>query len=209
MDEKNSLFEQYGKIFKKGSLIFSEGDIGEHVYLIQSGKVRVFKLIGGQDKTLAILGPGDFLGEMAIIEKKPRSASAEALIDSSLLVLDQQTFEELIKSNGEIALRIIRRLVSRLRNTDTLLECISLSDPLQRVVLLLVSLGYESSNSKEPIEILFGLDDIAKLSGLNSGTAEAIIEKLVTLNLISYKEQKIKIIDYQGLVNYREILNIR
>lgn len=209
MNEKNSLFEQYGKIFKKGSLIFSEGEIGEHVYLIQSGKVRVFKLIGDQDKTLAILGPGDFLGEMAIIEKKPRSASAEALIDSSLLVLDQQTFEELIKSNGEIALRIIRRLVSRLRNTDTLLECISLSDPLQRVVLLLVSLGYESSSSKEPIEILYGLDDIAKLCGLNSGTAEAIIEKLVTLNLISYKEQKIKIIDYQGLVNYREILNIR
>ncbi len=94
MDEKNSLFEQYGKIYKKGSLIFSEGDIGDHVYLIQSGKVRVFKLIGDQDKTLAILGPGDFLGEMAIIEKKPRSASAEAVVDSGLLVLDQHTFNK-------------------------------------------------------------------------------------------------------------------
>ncbi len=208
MDEKNQLFEQFGRTFKKGSLIFSEGDIGDHVYLIQSGKVRVFKLIGGQDKTLAILGPGDFLGEMAIIEKKPRSASAEAVVDSNVLVLDQMTFEELIKGNTEIALRFIKRLVSRLRNTDTLLECISLPDPLQRIVSILVSLGYESSNSKEPIEISLGLDDISKLCGLNPGTAEAIIEKLVTLHLISYEGQRIKITDYQGLVNYKEILNI-
>lgn len=208
MDERNQLFEQYGKTYKKGTLIFSEGDIGEQVYLIQSGKIRVFKLLGNQDKTLAILGPGDFLGEMAIIEKKPRSASAEALIDSNLLVLDPSTFEELIRSNGEIALKVIKRLVSRLRNTDTLLECISLSDPLHRIVALFVSLGYDSSNSNEPVEILHGLDDIAKLCGLSSGTAEAIIEKLVTLNLISFKEQRIKIIDYQGLVNYKEILNI-
>jgi CRP-like cAMP-binding protein len=208
MNDNNQLFEQFGKTYKKGSLIFSEGDIGEHVYLIQSGKVRVFKLIGDQDKTLAILGPGDFLGEMAIIEKKPRSASAEAVIDSSVLVLDQTTFEELIKSNGEIALKVIKRLVSRLRNTDTLLECISLPDPLQRIVSLFVSLGYENSNTNEPIEISLGLDDISKLCGLNSGTAEAIIEKLVTLHLVSYEGQRIKITDYQGLVNYKEILNI-
>lgn len=208
MSEQDKLYEQFGKTYPKGALIFSEGEIGEHVYLIQSGKIRVFKIIGGQDKTLAILGPGDFFGEMAIIERKPRSASAEAVVDSKLLVLDQRTFEELIKSNGEIALKVIRRLVSRLRNTDTLLECISLPDPLHRIVALLVSFGAEETNAKETVEISLGLDDIAKLCGLNSGTTEAIIEKLVTLHLITYEEQRIKIIDYQGLVNYREILSI-
>jgi CRP-like cAMP-binding protein len=209
MSSENLLFQQYGKTFQKGALIFSEGEIGEHVYLIQTGKVRVFKLIGDQDKTLAILGPGDFFGEMAIFEKKPRSASAEALSESKVLVLDQATFEELIKSNGEIALRVIKRLVSRLRNTDTLLECISLPDPLMRIVSLLVSAGYDDSGSNKPIEISLGLDDIARLCGLNTGTAEAIIEKLVTLNLISFEEQKIFITDYQGLVNYKEILGIK
>lgn len=209
MDERDKLFEQFGKSYKKGEIIFSEGEIGEHVYLIQNGKVRVFKLISDQERTLAILGPGDFLGEMAIIEKKPRSASAEALEESKMLVLDQNTFEELIKSNGEIALRIIKRLVSRLRNTDTLLECISLSDPLQRVVSFFVSQGYEQSDSNAPIEIPYTIDDVAKLCGLHTGTAEAIIEKLVTLHLVSFEEQRLKIIDYQGLVNYKEILQIK
>jgi CRP-like cAMP-binding protein len=76
MAGEDTLFRRFGREFKPGDILFREGDTGSEMYVIQSGKVRISRDIQGEDRALALLGPGEFLGEMAILNQKPRGATA-------------------------------------------------------------------------------------------------------------------------------------
>ena len=81
------------------------------------------------EKILAILGPGEFFGEMAIISNKPRNATAVVEETARLLVIDPKTFEGMIRGNSEIAVRMIKKLAERLSEADAQIENLLLSDP--------------------------------------------------------------------------------
>jgi len=83
------LFTRFGKKIPPGTTLFQEGDKGEEMFIIQSGKVKISKRIRGVEKTLATLDKGEFFGEMAILNDKPRSASAETTEESEMLVIDR------------------------------------------------------------------------------------------------------------------------
>src|SRR5947207_11425114 len=101
-----------------GTILFREGDKGEKMYVIRSGKVNISKHIADSDITLAVLGAGEFFGEMALLEGLPRSAGAMVVEDALLIEVEQAAFETLVRKNGEIAVRLMRRLSSRLREAD-------------------------------------------------------------------------------------------
>lgn len=106
------------KDYPAGTILFEENDPGSRMYVIRSGKVRIFRRLGNTDIVLAFLGPGDFFGEMALLENLPRSASAEVVEPARLIEVDGGTFEEMIRANIEVAVRIMRKLASRLRESD-------------------------------------------------------------------------------------------
>jgi len=118
----SELFDKYKLSFHKGDLIFTEGELGSEMFIIQSGKVRIFKNIDGYDQTLTVLEKGDFFGEMSILEGMPRSASAEAEEDCDLIKINSANFVAMIKSNIEIAIRIMRKLSLRLREANVQIE---------------------------------------------------------------------------------------
>ena len=118
----SELFEKYKVSCKKGDLIFAEGDLGNEMYILHSGKVRIFKNIDGFDQTLTVLEKGDFFGEMSILEGMPRSAAAEAEEDCELIKINSANFVAMIKSNVEIAIRIMRKLSLRLREANVQIE---------------------------------------------------------------------------------------
>jgi CRP-like cAMP-binding protein len=98
-----------------------EGD--KDMYIIQSGKVAIKKQVkDGPDATLAILEKGDFFGEMAVLERLPRSASAEVAEDGDLIKIDNEIFGDMIKTNPEIAIRMLRKYSIRLRETNRQIE---------------------------------------------------------------------------------------
>ncbi len=109
--------------FKKGSLIFAEGDLGLTMYVIETGEVEIRKNLGGKERVLATLGKGDFFGEMCMLEDEaPRSAAAYAMEDVTAVMIDQSAFTFILKHNPEIAIRMMRKLILRLHQTTGLLE---------------------------------------------------------------------------------------
>jgi CRP-like cAMP-binding protein len=98
-----------------GSFIFQEGDPGTEMYIIQAGEVEILKPYAGETRQLAVLEPGDFFGEMSLLEELPREVSARALTDYKLLKIDLTTFDQMIQENPEIAVRMLRKLSRRLR----------------------------------------------------------------------------------------------
>jgi CRP-like cAMP-binding protein len=115
-------FEDYLAKIPAGELIFAEGDIGTEMFVIQSGSVDILKKVKDGEKHLATLEKGDFFGEMSILEDVPRTAIARAKTDCELVKINQATFDEMLRHNGEIAVRMLRKLSRRLRETTMLLE---------------------------------------------------------------------------------------
>ena len=95
------------------------------MYIIQSGKVAIKKKVPHGETTLAVLEKGDFFGEMAILERMPRSASAEMVEDGDLIVIGGEIFGDMIKANPEIAVRMLRKYSIRLRETNKQIEQIA------------------------------------------------------------------------------------
>jgi CRP-like cAMP-binding protein len=116
-------FTDYLARFSAGLPIFEEGEVGTEMYVIQSGTVEIFKRSRrGEEKLLATLEKGDFFGEMSILEDVPRTASARAKSDVELVRINHSTFDEMLRHNAEIAVRMLRKLSRRLRETTKLLE---------------------------------------------------------------------------------------
>ena len=106
-----------------GKVVFSEGDLGLTMYVIEAGEVEIRKKIGKVEQVLAVLEKGDFFGEMCMLEDEvPRSATAVALTDVEAVMIDRSAFTFILKHNPEITIRIMRKLIRRLRQTTQLLE---------------------------------------------------------------------------------------
>jgi CRP-like cAMP-binding protein len=119
--EKNP-FAKFLSHYEAGHVLFHEGDEGEDMYIIQSGKVAIKKRVKDGETTLALLEKGDFFGEMAILERMPRSAAAEVVESGDLIVISGEMFGDMIKANPEIAVRMLRKYSLRLRETNRQLE---------------------------------------------------------------------------------------
>jgi CRP/FNR family transcriptional regulator, cyclic AMP receptor protein len=123
MPSDKSPFARFLTHYKPGDVLFREGDGGEEMYIIQSGKVAIKKKVkDGSEAVLATLEKGDFFGEMSILERLPRAATAEVVEEGDLIVIGGETFGDMIKSNPEIAVRMLRKYSIRLRETNKQLE---------------------------------------------------------------------------------------
>src|SRR5579859_565223 len=104
------LFLRFGREYRAGDVLFREGERGDEMYVVQSGLVQIRKGMGPAERPLATLGRGEFLGEMAILNDKPRSATAVVLQDTRCLVIAAATLEQMVTTNAEIALRLVKKL---------------------------------------------------------------------------------------------------
>ena len=122
MKNEEQLFWKFGKSLPKGTVLFREGDLGREMFVIQQGKVQVRKRVGAAEEILAELSAGEFFGEMALLIGQDRSATVEVTEDSKLLVVSPETFASLLKSDIEIALKMLKKMAARLRALDEHLE---------------------------------------------------------------------------------------
>ncbi len=108
--------------FSQGERIFSQGDLGTEMFIIQEGEVEIIKHIGAESHTLSRLEKGDFFGEMSLLEALPRTADALARTDVKVVAINGSRFDEMLRKNPEVAVRIIRKYSKRLREANSLLE---------------------------------------------------------------------------------------
>ena len=105
--------------FPNNKTIVEEGLPGDYMYVIREGRVKVTKLSGdGREKILSILEPGDFFGEMSLLDREPRSASVKALSETRILALARNDFLNLLRKSSDLAMAVIQELTRRVRAID-------------------------------------------------------------------------------------------
>jgi CRP-like cAMP-binding protein len=105
-----------GKVYADGEVIIRQGDQGDCMYVVQDGYVEVVKEIEGLDSQLAVLGKGEFFGEMAVFEHEVRTATVRALGTARILTIDQKNFIRRIHEDPSLAYRLVQIMSSRIRN---------------------------------------------------------------------------------------------
>ncbi len=210
MTEEQALFAKLGKVFPAGTVLFKEGETGREMYVIQSGKVKISKQVRGEEQVLAILGPGEFFGEMAILNNKPRSATATVVEESKMLVIDPKTFELLLKNNIEIAIRMIKKLAQRLQEADDQIESLLYKDANSRVVHTLTrSADHHGKSVEGGVKVGLTDKDLAGKTGLAPEQVEEILSRLEKAKLIQRVEDGIIIADVNRLRKYLEYLSMK
>ena len=203
------LFARFGREYQPGDVLFREGESGDVMFVIQSGAVRITKQIGGDHKVLAVLGPGEFLGEMAILNGKPRTATATVIEATRCLVIEAKTLESMVARNAEIALRLIKKLAKRLDSADTLVEILMHRDPKARVML---ALSRHADAFGEPtadgIRIRTSAADIAREVGVDVTVAHEVVARLRRLRLITEEAGVILVADVGRLQDFVEFLEM-
>jgi len=135
------------RAFPKNAVLINEGDVGDALYIIVSGKVKVFASNeAGREFIIDFHGPGEYVGEMSL-DGQPRSASVMTVEPTTCAVVNRAHFREFILAHPDFALHLIERLIRRMRATTGNLKSLALSDVYGRLVRLLNALAQPSGNN--------------------------------------------------------------
>lgn len=115
MREEKLLFKKFGMIFPAGTVLFEEGQTCSGMYIIQKGRVHLYKKAGPKKVTIDVLEGGDFFGEMACLLGQPRSINAEVEEDSQILVVEPEVLDEIFRDKSGLGIKFLGNLASRLR----------------------------------------------------------------------------------------------
>ncbi|HEV8355339.1 MAG TPA: Crp/Fnr family transcriptional regulator [Gemmatimonadales bacterium] len=185
----------------RGSVILSQGDPGEALFLIRSGQVKVTVVAeDGREVILSVLGPGSFFGEMALVDDEPRSAHVIAMEDSALLQLRRDDFRARLRSAPELAISLLRELSRRLRRADDTIASLMLLDVNGRVAHLLLELAREEGgDSGTRVTRRLTHAAIGQMVGASRETVSRTMRNLVLRSVIAVTRREISLLDPQAL----------
>ena len=188
-----------GKIrdFKKGDIVFFEMEKDDTFYLILDGVVGIFvESEGGKEKILSILSKGNFFGEMAILEGKPRSAGVRVLEDARFLILGKKNFLNMITKEPKLSLNVIVEMSRRLRYTDQQIKDLIFRDAVSRLARSILVLSDEFGKKKDgDIVIDFAIthQSIAEITGLARETVSRVFTRFEEENVLKIEKHRITI----------------
>ncbi|HEY1811508.1 MAG TPA: Crp/Fnr family transcriptional regulator [Kofleriaceae bacterium] len=195
MTAANDGLERFARDFAAGTVLFQEGQRGDFMYVVQAGEVEIRRKVGESERVLAILPTGEFFGEMAILNARPRSATAVVRVPSRLLVIEGRTFEAMLRARPEIALRMIKSLALRLESANQQVELLLLPTPNHRVVQCLRQMADEQIllagaqvNAGTAIMVPTTIDAIATRVGLTAHEVSDVVERLRSARLVLFAE---------------------
>ena len=186
------------RVYKRGDLIFSEGDSANGLYMLFTGRVKVFKLsLEGKEQILHIIGPGEPFGEVALFLGAPFPAYSEALEESKVVFFPRAAFVELIKRDPYLAMNMLAVLSLRLKSFARMIEDLSLKEVPQRFASYL--LYGEEESEKAYVQLNIAKGQLASLLGTIPETLSRILGKMVSEGLIRVQGRKITVLDRNAL----------
>ncbi len=191
------------RTYEPTTVVFQEGDQGEALYILNEGLVKLSKIdLGGHEKTLAILQPPEFFGEMALLGKANRSATAVTLGEVKAYLLFVDDFHKLIHRYPSISLNVTTTLAQRLRGMDDEAQILSYKDAQGRVSYVLLRLyrgGVIELNADGRALVRLTHQELASLAGTSRETVTRALKALEGESVIETRPKEIIIVDPQGL----------
>jgi CRP/FNR family transcriptional regulator, cyclic AMP receptor protein len=189
--------------FERGALLFSEGDSCTGLFLVASGKIRIFKLSAeGREQVLAVEGPGSSFAELPVFDGGSYPASASALEDAEVLVISRKDFQNFCREHPDVALKVLAVVGSRLRRLVGIIEDLSFTTVRQRLIALILRLAQASgipSKAGVRVELTKTHQDLAAELGTVRELVSRNLSRLQAEGFLDVDGRKIIVKDLEGL----------
>ncbi len=189
--------------FRRGDVIFQKEDPSQALFIVEKGSVRIYvPSAQGADLTLAVLGPGDFFGDLSLLDGKPRSAGAAALADASVLALERSDFLKLVRSRPEAAMAVLAVVVQRLRDTDEMASDLAFLDVGGRLAKKLLELAAVNGVQREDgifVDLALTQEELANMIGVTRESVNRNLSVFRRLGLIKSEGRRFVLRDPAAL----------
>src|SRR5574343_1458237 len=176
------------KRVERGGSVVRAGESTDSLYVLLAGRAKVTNTDEeGREIILAWLGPGEFFGEMGLIDGSPRSANVVAVEASELLCLGKEAFQRCLQDNFSVAKKLMRILVQRLREADRKIESLALLDVYGRVARLLLDMA-EEIDGRKVVRKKMSKQDMAKMIGASREMVSKVMRDLELSGYICYDD---------------------
>ncbi len=197
------------RVYRRGTVIFFEGDRGEGFHYVKSGKVKIVKATGdGREHIIKILTPGDLFAEVLLFNSQPYPATAVAAEDACVGIIKNSDLERLVLGNNTLALQLIKALSQRLLYAQQKIKNLALGDVLARTAETLLRLGREHGRPDEQGAVVVSLDlsrqELANLVGTTRETVTRTLSALKKDKIIELAGDKIIIVKPEKLRSFIE-----
>jgi CRP/FNR family transcriptional regulator, cyclic AMP receptor protein len=199
------LFEKFGVEFAPNEIIFCEFEPGNEFYFIQSGQVKIVKIINNTEKTLDILEAGEIFGEMAILEEEPRSASVIAVGNVKLFKFHRDNFETILHGNPQLAYKLLMIFAKRIYDQKRRLMILLLEEPQLKVMDVFNMLAEQDPHLdlQDAVTLKATAQDISSWAGMQLKDVQKVLHNLNQLGKIELYNDKVvvkNIRDFQRVV---------
>jgi len=197
----------FTRVYPKNTMIFSENEPGKELYIIQKGVVKISKIVDDKEVLIALLPQGDIFGEMALLENRPRSASAIAHEDVTLLAVNQSNFERMVKTQPQIITRLTTLLAERIWFVYKQLANAMIKNPLGRLYdSLMLQLEKNKVNivHGEMHTFEFGPKELVNMVGLSPNEGGDLLRKLFENRRLKVVDNKIQTTDVEEIKKQAE-----
>lgn len=190
------------KKYKKGNIVVLEKEMGAALFVIISGKVKIVRTDeDGREVILSIFGPGEFFGEMSLLDGLARSASVVALTKAELFMIHRRDFLKLVNEHPQVAISLLGELTTRLRKADTQIKSLSLKDASGRVANVILMLADDIGvfrKGKVEIDELPLQQDMANMAGTSRETVSRMLHQFIREGHLQLEGNKLTMNDYEG-----------
>ena len=199
--------DSLNRTYPKNSMLFAEGETGNELYIIQKGSVKITKIVDNNEVLLAVLKTGDIFGEMALLESKPRVASAIAYEDCVVLAVNRTNFTLMISNQPQMVARLTTLLAERIWFIYKQLANTLITDPMGRMydaLLIQLEKNRLALDTNNSYTFDFGPKELASMVGLSANDAKFILRKMLENQKIQIKNEKIHTTSIAEIVKQTE-----
>jgi CRP-like cAMP-binding protein len=207
------LLARYGRRFSPGTVVFREGEPSDVVFLLQSGRIRLFKQVGAIERSLRVVRPGDLFGELALLQGSRRQSTAVALDESLALAFDHATFHQVAQTNPDVGLRVIEQIVHRLRDAEDQIEILMVRDHQSKVVVALMKLAQRElpnpEQAGEKVTLQISPLELSAQVGLDVEVVKRVVSQLRETGYVRIQDERVELPSLETLRELYSLLSIK
>lgn len=191
--------------YKRGQIIFYEGNPAFALYCISKGRVKIYKMLkNGEQKVIRILIPGELLGYRSLLADEPYAATAEAIEHTVICAIPKDTFIKVLRQSPDLALKFLAKMAVELRTSEDQIIILKEFSARQRTAQLLISLIDNPNKPNPVIKGILSRNEMAQMIGVMQETFSRTLHYFLNQGIIEISRSDISIIDLKGLNKYAQ-----
>jgi CRP/FNR family cyclic AMP-dependent transcriptional regulator len=215
--DRDHLLSRFGRSFAAGTVLFRDGEPADFAYLLQSGRVRLFKQVGAMERSLRVVRAGDLFGESALEPGAMRRSTAVTLDDVTAVAVDHKTFDDVLTLHPNVGSSVLQQLLSRLRDAEDQIEILMMRDHQSKVVVALtklvqreMALGAGSTGSTgSDISLQISPLELAAGVGLDVEVVKRVVAQLREGGYVRIQNERVEVTDLETLRELYSLLSLK